>query len=63
MFWSTGLVAREPENLTREFHKVDRRGRIFVDTGRNDYSSGFAAAYAVRARSGASLPPLALGNG
>jgi len=24
------LVARDPENLTREFHKVDRRGRILV---------------------------------
>jgi hypothetical protein len=29
------LVARDPANLTREFHKVDRRGRILVDTGRN----------------------------
>ena len=44
------LVARDPENLTREFHKVDRRGRILVDTGRNDYSATFAAAYTVRAR-------------
>lgn len=47
------LVARDPENLTREFHKVDRRGRILVDTGRNDYSATFAAAYTVRARQGA----------
>ena len=47
------LVARDPENLTREFHKVDRRGRILVDTGRNDYSATFAAAYTVRARPGA----------
>jgi bifunctional non-homologous end joining protein LigD len=38
------LVARDPENLTREFHKVDRRGRILVDTGRNDYSGTFSAA-------------------
>jgi bifunctional non-homologous end joining protein LigD len=44
------LVARDPENLTREFHKVDRAGRILVDTGRNDYSATFAAAYTVRAR-------------
>jgi bifunctional non-homologous end joining protein LigD len=29
---------------------VDRRGRILVDTGRNDYSATFAAAYTVRAR-------------
>lgn len=41
------------ENLTREFHKVDRGGRILVDTGRNDYSATFAAAYTVRARRGA----------
>ena len=47
------LVVREPENLTREFHKVDRQGRILVDTGRNDYSATFAAAYTVRARRGA----------
>jgi bifunctional non-homologous end joining protein LigD len=47
------LVARDPETLTREFHKVDRRGRILVDTGRNDYSATFAAAYTVRARRGA----------
>jgi bifunctional non-homologous end joining protein LigD len=47
------LVEREPENLTREFHKVDRGGRILVDTGRNDYSATFAAAYTVRARPGA----------
>src|SRR5215210_2082038 len=47
------LVARDPENLTREFHKVDRRGRILVDTGRNDYSATFAAAYTVRAKRGA----------
>ena len=47
------LAERDPENLTREFHKVDRRGRILVDTGRNDYSATFAAAYTVRARPGA----------
>ena len=47
------LVARDPENLTREFLKVDRAGRILVDTGRNDYSATFAAAYTVRARRGA----------
>ncbi|HLA11927.1 MAG TPA: hypothetical protein VJ023_15175 [Pyrinomonadaceae bacterium] len=49
------LVTRDPENLTREFHKVDRRGRILVDTGRNDYSATFAAAYTVRARRGATV--------
>jgi len=47
------LVQRDPHNLTREFYKADRAGRILVDTGRNEYSATFAAAYAVRARTGA----------
>jgi bifunctional non-homologous end joining protein LigD len=47
------LVERYPKELTLEFHKKDRAGRILVDTGRNDYSATFAAAYAVRARAGA----------
>ena len=47
------LVERYPKELTLEFHKKDRGGRILVDTGRNDYSATFAAAYAVRARAGA----------
>ena len=42
------LVARHPAELTQEFHKVDRAGRILVDTGRNGYSATFAAAYSVR---------------
>ena len=47
------LVRRDPEHLTLEFAKVDRAGRIYIDTGRNGYSATFAAAYAVRARPGA----------
>lgn len=47
------LVRRDPENLTQEFSKVDRAGRILVDTGRNGYSATFAATYTVRARAGA----------
>jgi bifunctional non-homologous end joining protein LigD len=47
------LVRRHPDTLTQEFHKVDRAGRILVDTGRNNYGATFAAAYAVRARPGA----------
>ena len=47
------LVERDPENLTREFLKVDRAGRILIDTSRNDYSATFAATYTVRARRGA----------
>jgi bifunctional non-homologous end joining protein LigD len=49
----TLFVRRSPDDLTQEFSKVDRRGRIYVDTGRNGYSATFAAAYTVRARRGA----------
>jgi bifunctional non-homologous end joining protein LigD len=42
-----------PDALTQEFSKADRRGRIYVDTGRNGYSATFAAPYTVRAKSGA----------
>ena len=47
------LVTRDPDNLTQEFSKIDRGGRILVDTGRNGYSATFAAAYTVRAKPGA----------
>ena len=47
------LTARHPDQLTQEFSKVDRKGRIYVDTGRNGYSATYAAPYAVRPRPGA----------
>jgi len=47
------FVSLAPEHLTQEFDKVDRKGRIYVDTGRNGYSATFAAAYTVRAKKGA----------
>ena len=47
------FVSRAPDRLTQEFSKVDRSGRIYVDTGRNGYSATFAAAYTVRAKPGA----------
>jgi bifunctional non-homologous end joining protein LigD len=47
------MVERDPENLTQEFYKADRGGRILVDTGRNEYSATFAAVYAVRPKRGA----------
>jgi bifunctional non-homologous end joining protein LigD len=47
------LVSRDPEHLTQEFSKADRGGRILVDTGRNEFSATFAAAYAVRPKRGA----------
>jgi bifunctional non-homologous end joining protein LigD len=46
-------VKLAPDHLTQEFSKVDRKGRIYVDTGRNGYSATFAAAYTVRAKHGA----------
>ena len=49
----TIMVKRDPENLTQEFHKVDRGTRILVDTGRNGYSATYAATYTVRAKPGA----------
>ena len=47
------IVSHAPDHLTQEFSKADRGGRIYVDTGRNGYSATFAAAYTVRAKSGA----------
>jgi bifunctional non-homologous end joining protein LigD len=47
------LVSLDPDHLTQEFAKVDRGGRILIDTGRNGYSATFAAAYTVRAKPGA----------
>ncbi|MEX2177793.1 MAG: non-homologous end-joining DNA ligase [Gemmatimonadaceae bacterium] len=47
------VTKRHPTLFTREFYKKDRGDRILVDTGRNDYSATFAAAYAVRPRAGA----------
>jgi bifunctional non-homologous end joining protein LigD len=51
----TIMVKRDPRHLTQEFSKADRGGRILVDTGRNNYSATFAAAYAVRAKPGAPI--------
>lgn len=44
------LVARHPRELTLEFSKADRGGRIYIDTGRNHPPATFAATYAVRAK-------------
>jgi bifunctional non-homologous end joining protein LigD len=49
------LVRHDPEHLTQEFAKVDRKGRIYVDTGRNGFGATFAAAYAVRPKPGAPI--------
>jgi bifunctional non-homologous end joining protein LigD len=42
------FVQRDPAHLTQEFYKVDRGGRILVDTGRNEFGATYAAAYAIR---------------
>jgi bifunctional non-homologous end joining protein LigD len=47
------MVQRDPENFTLEFSKIDRGGRIYMDTGRNHPPATFAAAYTVRAKPGA----------
>ena len=47
------LVERNSRDLTLEFSKSDREGRIYMDTGRNHPPATFAATYAVRARRGA----------
>jgi len=47
------FVSLAADRLTQEFSKADRRGRIYVDTGRNGYSATFAAPYTVRAKRGA----------
>jgi len=44
------MVELHPDTFTQEFYKADRGGRILLDTGRNEYSATFAAAYAVRPR-------------
>jgi bifunctional non-homologous end joining protein LigD len=44
------LVAEEPRRFTREFYKKKRRGRVFVDIGRNAYGQTAVPPYAVRAR-------------
>jgi len=47
------LAKRHPEQLTQEFLKTARAGRILIDTGRSGAGATFAATYAVRPRSGA----------
>ena len=49
----TLFVQRASDRLTQEFSKADRRGRIYVDTGRNGHGATLAAAYTVRAKRGA----------
>jgi bifunctional non-homologous end joining protein LigD len=47
------LIARYPELVTLEFHKKDRKGRLYFDTGRNIAGATFVAPYSLRGRPGA----------
>jgi bifunctional non-homologous end joining protein LigD len=47
------LAASHPDELTTEFRKANRGGRILVDTARNGYAQTAVPPYAVRARPGA----------
>ena len=47
------LVERHPADLTVEFSKVDRKGRLFLDVLRNGPAQTEVVAYGVRARPGA----------
>jgi bifunctional non-homologous end joining protein LigD len=47
------LLERHPAQFTQEFSKADRKGRIYLDTGRNQPGATFVAVYSVRAKAGA----------
>jgi bifunctional non-homologous end joining protein LigD len=47
------LARRHPDELTTEFRKANRGGRILVDTARNGYAQTAVPPYAVRPRPGA----------
>jgi bifunctional non-homologous end joining protein LigD len=47
------MIERDPKHLTREFHKVNRQGRILIDTARNNPGATFAAPYSLRPKPGA----------
>jgi bifunctional non-homologous end joining protein LigD len=52
-FVAQRLAAGDPDHLTTEFLKQERRGRLFLDVNRNAYAQTAVAAYSVRARRGA----------
>jgi bifunctional non-homologous end joining protein LigD len=47
------LAAADPDHLTTEFIKEERRGRLFLDVNRNAYAQTVVAPYAVRAKAAA----------
>jgi bifunctional non-homologous end joining protein LigD len=50
---ANALVERSPHDLTTEFYKEKREGRLFVDVNRNGRAQTAVPAYAVRPRPGA----------
>lgn len=50
---ATRLLDRFTDDLTMEFSKADRGGRIYLDMARNNYQATIAAPYGVRALEGA----------
>ena len=50
---ASALVGRHPDSLTLEQLKVNRNGRLFIDTNRNGTAQTVVPAFAVRARDGA----------
>lgn len=44
------VVEREPDRFTLEFHKKERKGRLFLDVLRNGRASHAVAPYSLRAR-------------
>jgi bifunctional non-homologous end joining protein LigD len=54
------LVRRQPDRLTTEQQKRQRKGRLYLDTMRNSYAQTAVPPFAVRARPGATVAtPLA----
>jgi bifunctional non-homologous end joining protein LigD len=54
------IARRQPDRLTTEFRKADRKGRLFVDYLRNSWAQTAVPPYAVRIRPGATVAvPLA----
>ena len=50
---ATELVERRPRELTTQFYKEKREGRLFVDVNRNGNAATAVPAYAVRPKPGA----------
>jgi len=44
------LCTRHPDLVTTEFYKKDRKGRLFLDTGRNSLGATMVAPYSLRGR-------------